>query len=164
MKKIVYVLLCLFWLSCAKDSRNSKSEAVNYDMEISASEDKNDDQFMPTNYETLASQKLQEYFDLMQLQETHPEFKEDVLVQLKSLSQDANLSKKYINLDSVKNIRSIGDILKISDSVQKLKLEFDVMSKGKMTHDSIEALIITKTVMMDTDSITSNKIVFKTIH
>jgi hypothetical protein len=114
-------------------------------------------------YQSLAITKLQEVSDLITLKQEHPEFKEDIETQLSALIlKDTNL--KFLDSNcSIENISQKGGIKRVSDSVQHRTLYFDIVAEKQTIKDSLNALIITKTVIIDGSSVKTNKIRFSKI-
>ena len=180
MRKIVYIFIGLIIVSCTKNHapKNIDIKAVealeegNLDYEIPIENNENNDAYkfkfssnQATNseYQDLAIQKLKEVSDLIHLQEQHPEFKEDIEAQLNTLIQkDTNL-KFLDSTTSIENILQKGNIEKVSDSIQKMTLHFNIVSENKTVTDSLNAFIISKIVIIDGSSVKTNKIRFSKI-
>lgn len=161
MKKFIYILFCFLWISCANETKN-KSENTQFDLEdISIDEENYSLDLSPISYENLATQKLIDYFDLLRLKQEHPEFENDIILQLQGFSTDSLSIVQYEKIDSIKNIRQVGAVLKASDSIQKMRLYFDIVSGDKIKSDSILATISTKSVMIDDEMISTNKVTFR---
>ena len=171
MRKIVYIFIGLFIVSCAKNEASKSTDAYAvealeddiYEYEIAEKDLKlnyNIGKSTNNEYQNLAITKLKEVSDLIHLKQEHPEFKEDIEAQLSALIQkDTNL--KFSNSQiSIENISQKGDIKKVSDSVQSVTLYFDIVSEKQTLKDSLNALITTKTVVLDGNSIKTNKIRF----
>ncbi len=150
-------------LSCANESKHSKSDGSQFEMTEEPNLEITLDESKEFNFETLASQKLQEYFDLIRLLKLHPEFKEDILLQLHNFSPDNSEQENYLDADSIYNIRQVDKAIIISDSVQKLKLYFDTTSANNIKKDSFYAVITTKEIMLDNLSTLSTKMKFQKI-
>ena len=165
MKKLIYILVsCIISLSCADETKNkdleiSTEEAIEIpNIEAIRAPEK-------PNFEKLASQKLADYFDLLRLQQEHPEFEQDLLLQLKSFSENDTLFlNKYQNIKSIENIRQTGDIIQVADSVQQIKLYFDVITDKMTIADSTLAKILFKNIVMENSSTKSYKIQFKKLN
>ncbi len=163
MKKIMYILMFLLWFSCANETKNKSLEVATEEAyEIPIIEPNNDDSKV-FNYETLASKKLMDYFELVRLRQEHPEFKKDITLQLQNLFHDTFYLTNYQHVESITNIKQMEEIIKISDSVQKIKLYFDVNTDNKTYKDSTLAIITTKSVIIDGDTLTSTKVAFEKI-
>jgi len=163
MKKVIYVMICMLWLTCANETKN-KSESVEYRMEaISAEEDDISMDLKPINYEQLAEHKLMEYFDLLRLKQEHPEFEKDIISQLQGFSNDSESIDSYEKIDSIINIRQLGKLIKESDSIQKMRLYFDIVSGITTTSDSVMAIITIKFITVEGRKIPSTKVMFKNI-
>jgi hypothetical protein len=162
MKKIVYIIIIFLIVSCKNETKNKSFEV--YDIEPVGIEDY-DDSFefsiiKSFNYEKLINLKLQDYFDLKVLEQQHPEFKDAIKKQLYALSNDDIDVSNFSTKITIENIRQIGKPIIVSDSVQKLKLHFDIVTEQNKTTDSIIATIINKSVVIDNEKRLSTKIIF----
>ncbi len=155
MKQFIYILLVLIFVSCS--SREAKN---NYEYN-SATENKEDyygNSSSKNKYITIATQKLHDYNDLLKLEKQHPELKTDITEQLQSLSET-----KIVTIDTkytIENIQQVGETETLSDSVQKIKLKYSLISKTETKEDSITAFIKTTTILLDGRNNTANKITF----
>lgn len=157
MKKIVFVLVLLS-IACSKNKGGAKfdnemmvEEAADY--AIAAEESTFD-------YNQLSIQKFSEYIDLIKLKEAHPEFNDDVFIQLRSFAKDTTFDLNYDSGFSVENIKSVGAVEKVSDSVDKIKLTYKIISETHTVTDSVFAHITSKTIVLDGQEMTSNKVKF----
>ncbi len=166
MKKICYILISLAIVSCAKDkSKNMEAitvEAaeVNYEIADDKTYLKADNGTKEFLYENIASQKLLDLYDLSLLQKRHPEFKEDINAQLKELTADSIVVNNYRDKVSIQNIHQDGPLTRVSDSVQEMKLYFNIVSNGTITADSIYVKIISKTITLEDKNMITSKIRF----
>lgn len=156
MKQLCYIiLLFIFAISCKHHTTKSleNSEVIN-DIDTRHKLKKSF-----TNKD-MAQQKLQDYFDLLVLQNTHPEFKNTITKQL----EDYAATKQHYITDTtpvfIKNVTYIKTPKLISDSVTQFHLKFDKVSKHNIVVDSIIAQITTKIIVIDYDSVKTNKIKF----
>jgi len=164
MKKSIYILLCLLWMSCANETKSSKLEVV--DEEQLEAPTRDFDMSAPIkakeSYENLAISKLKNYFDLIRLQNEHPEFREDILIQLQDLTKDGDASYNYSDIDSIQNIQQKGTTIQVNDSIQRLKLYFEKVQGSQVIPDSITAIITTKTITLDNQTVKATKVKFET--
>ncbi len=143
MKKTI-ILLLSFMLSCVNHTTKNDvyaledSELMEYEMKANN-----------FTLEKLASEKLQNYFELLKLKKEHPEFKEDIVLRLKEFSKQELVKMDDLDSFYVKNIRKAETALKLSDSVQKLKLYYDITLGNRNKTDSLNALITSKKIMLD---------------
>lgn len=165
MKKIKNIFIFLIIVSCNNDvSKKSESyDAVEFEKETVE-----DSYYAPEAYETLeepfeykelSTEKLQEFYDLLLLKSKHPDFNHAIVDQLKTYSKDT------FSIDSmtdiiIKNVEIMGEPIHISDSVQKMKLVYDLISKNKSRKDSIWATITSRSILIDDREKTSRKIIF----
>lgn len=158
MKKLIYIFIVQIVVSCNNMKDNAPS--VNADYEVL----KTEKIIAKPNfiYEELAIQKLQEMYDLISLKEQHPEFSKAIKSQLKAYTNDSigiPNSKDIL----IKNIKLKGEVVKVSDSVQKMKLFYDIISNSSIKQDSIWAIIMTNKIDFEGKKIESKKIKFNSI-
>lgn len=153
--------MSLIMISCANETKN-KTESIDYELEEPIEYDDNYSMdSKPITYEYLVQQKLIDYFDLIRLKQEHPEFEKDIILQLQRFSKDSTIYNKYLKIDSIKNVRQVGAVLRESDSVQRIKLYFDIVSDNKIKSDSISAIILTRAALVDDIIFPTTLILFK---
>ncbi|WP_299115471.1 hypothetical protein [uncultured Winogradskyella sp.] len=108
----------------------------------------------------LISQKLQDFYDLVALQNEHPEFNNEVIKQLKNYTNDSINNFIAKDFTIIKNIKRLGNIIIVNDSVQRIKLSYDKVSNSTKKTDTIYAIITNKKVKLDNETLISNKIQF----
>ena len=154
MRKAWLYIFILLLFSCANESRNKEIEASIADID-------------GANYnltlEQLASNKLYEYFELLQLKQQHPEFKETISSQLKRFSPKNNLSTKYTGAIEIITITSLGEIQKVTDSTQVMKVYYEAKQDGITIQDSINSFFISKSITIENQEINSTKVEFSII-
>lgn len=157
MKRLlIFLSLMLFLISCKNNSHTEIFENVDdssiegyYTFENSYTE------------VDIIHQKLQEYYDLSLLKQLHPEFEDELIKQIKSLSDnEAHLIEKT---DSIKitNLEQIGSFYKESDSISRIKLRYEVVYDNTLVIDSISAIIKTRNVKIEDRNYSSTKIRFE---
>ncbi len=161
MKRLIYIFVVLFITSCANNRKEVSIEAVEMEktetvLESSVMEDVKE----TFTFQHLTEQKLQDYFDLLVLKQQHPEFIDDIRAQLHELSQDTILISYFPQKVDIKNVQQIGKTQQISDSIQKIKLRFDISTDNSLKSDSITAIIKTKRITLDNEELISTKVVF----
>ena len=155
MKKFVILLLILLSVSCKNHS--NKYEFSTDDISVS---NENETINKHTNTtETAAIPKLIEYLDLIKLSKQHPEFKEDILTQLQSLSKDSIIKLNYPNSFTIHNIR-IENMAPISDSLDRVKLVYEIHLENEQKMDSIIAFISKKKIKIEGVNTLSTKVIF----
>lgn len=112
------------------------------------------------NYNYITSEKLQEFYELLLLEKTYPEFKDDIALQIKSMSSEDIKIPDSINVIAVKNVKQIGPINQISNTVQEIKLSFDVVTNTTTYKDSIYAKLTTNRITKEGSKLLSTKITF----
>ncbi|MCP5064755.1 MAG: hypothetical protein GY936_20150 [Ignavibacteriae bacterium] len=161
MKKLAYIFIVFIIFSCKNESNKNVKEAtadIESDFEIIETEDFN----IESNtfvYEELSTQKLQEMYDLISLKHKHPEFAETIKSQLKDYTNE-NVITSISSEVLIKNIQLEDEIIQVSDSVQKMKLSYDVISNNSTQKDSIWAIISTKIIFVDGEKVKTKKIKF----
>lgn len=175
MRKIVYIFIGLIIVSCAKHEA-SKSMDVNaveaieetetfHEYKVPTDDDLkfNTDNSINNEYQNLAITKLKEISDLINLKQQHPEFKDDIEAQLNTLIQKNTALQFLDSNSSIENILQKGNMEKVSDSIQKMTLYFNIVSENKTIKDSLDAFITSKIVIIDGNSVKTNKIRFSKI-
>ena len=162
MKKLICVFMILFFASCSnRAEKNMEFSPVDIDdyndqiedLEISRIESNS------MRYINLSQDKLQEMYDLVALKQSHPEFKKTIESQLKNYTLDSliTIAKEESH---IKNVKIKEKIIQVSDSVQKMKLYYDIVSVTSTKPDSIWAEVITNTLVIDGETKIANKIKF----
>lgn len=153
MKKMIYFLFIILLASCSKSKEmNNEEDSVSSSKILAVESEK----FLN---QSLTEQKLQDYFDLLVLQNKHPDFNDDIVQQIKEIS---NENRIILDTNKIKiiNIQLIGNIQKVSDSIQKMKIAFDIETKNNIKKDSVIAIVNAKSIMLDDKEFVSNKIQF----
>ena len=161
MKQVIYILIVVFMLSCAKGPKQDTIEAsVMEESEMVLESSVMDDIKEEFTYQSLTEQKLQDYYDLLVLQQQHPEFIEDIAAQLQELSNDSITIPEAVQKIVVKNVQAIGAPQVLSDSVQKIKLRFDIIADSGVQTDSITAIISTKKIRIENKDALATRVLF----
>jgi len=63
----------------------------------------------------------------------------------------------------VSNIKQVGKVIKVSDSVVKLRLDYDKLSENNTGVDSVHIFITTINIRLDEMQTGSNEIIFERI-
>jgi len=162
MKKVLYIITLLFIvISCSEAKREAplmESKTTEMSSEVSPVDRIALEESFAFQYVT--QQKLQDYYDLMVLLKQYPEFKEDITLQLKEISKEKITIPDYTQLIRIENLQQLGDIQQVSDSIQKIDLQFDIIDNTNIKKDTITAQIITKKIQLDNTEVVSTKIVF----
>jgi len=162
MNRLIYIFVVLFIASCANNRKEAATEAVDMEqsetvLESTAFEDAAIETF---TFQHLTEQKLQDYFDLLVLQQQHPEFIDDIRIQLQELSKDSVIKADFPQKVDIQNVQQVGETLQVSDSIQKIRLRFDIIANNSIKKDSITAIIKTKKVSLDNEEFISTKVKF----
>jgi len=159
IKHITVVAVILLMVACAQPKRENDMMKSEVATEAAAMDAKEDFQ-----YQNISKQKLQDLYDLLVLQQNHPEFKKDIANQLQDISEDSIHISNKMNTISVENVSILEPIRQLSDSTQSLKIDFDVNSNLGVTKDSITVIITTNKIIIDEQELKSTKIRFKKIN
>lgn len=153
MRYLIYILTISFLFSCSNKTpeRNYDSVSKNIYVEL--------DNMKETTINTIISEKLQNYIELLKLHATHPNFKKDIKLQLKELSKDS-----IIKINDIKNavITDIGisDIQRISKEVEKIKVVYTTENQEKKSEQIIYAYLTTSIIKVNNLETSSFKIKF----
>ena len=151
MKNIGYLILVFLIFSCANKAEKKEMYKLESAKEVAVKE-----RF--TN-EIRTKQKLQDYFDLLVLEQKNPAFKEAILEEIQHISS-TNKKVTDTNAIQIQNLKLLGKIQIISDTVQKIKITFERKSVNKIKKDTINVTINTKKVIIDGKEMVSSKIRF----
>ena len=162
MKTIFYnIALSVMILSCASDHKMEsvavameEADIVVEKMAVPVAIAKPD----VTAYETLATKKLQELYDLKLLQGQHPEFTADIDLQLKKLKEAALRIGTISEKVQIKNVVAI--VKQKIDSVEHLQVQFDLVTTAETKKDTITARIKRKRIQVDGQSSFETKLLF----
>jgi hypothetical protein len=159
MRFALYILILLSITSCNSGDKNESFKNLDVLEEESTT---SAFEVIPEafNYEALAAHKLQEYFDLLLLEQRHPEFKSDIRRQLLALSSDSIGFAANTDKITIKNVQQIGASETVSDSIQLLTLSFDIETASTSTRDTLIAKIISKNVMLEDAEVPTTKLYF----
>ncbi|TBV25358.1 hypothetical protein DMZ43_10425 [Meridianimaribacter sp. CL38] len=159
MKRILIGFWVLLFVSCANETKtfnenNIAAESVIDDLDnyLSTQED--------FEYQTVASQKLQELYDLSLLLKHHPEFEVDITKQIENLSNNAVSLPNTIRQAHIENVTKVNTEI-LSDSVSKLHLAFDIITDRGSQKDSITAIIRSEKTTIDNAELMTTKVKFE---
>uniref|UniRef100_UPI0025E7610D hypothetical protein n=1 Tax=Winogradskyella sp. TaxID=1883156 RepID=UPI0025E7610D len=161
---ILLIFISILLSACAMENRKVKSADENYemateDLDVEILDDFKVESTIDIN-KPLINQKLQDFYDLIALQNQHPEFTDEVAEQLKNYTNDSISNFKTDNIAIIKNVKQLGKVVFINDSTQKIKLSYTKVMKNNKTIDTIFAIITNKTIMIDDKTLVSNKVSF----
>jgi len=163
LRHIAIIMTTLLFVACAMDTGKTKSveasDILVVEEELSAPE-VSELETVPNISTELIHQKLQDFYDLVALQNEHPEFNDEVGKQLKHYIKDdiSNYTKEDFAV--IKNIRQIGQTKFVNDSIRKIKLSYNKVSGTAKSTDTIYAIITNKKVNLDNEVLISSKIQF----
>lgn len=167
---VLVITVCLWVFACASESRSSKysnfktTEDANYENELD-----NDGYLDSYSYKIEATpfketllihEKLEDFYDLLTLRNRHPEFSEDVTLQLKNFTNDSLNLYAIKGVKTVQNMRPIGNIKIIDSTKRKVQYTYDIVSETSRKTDTIWVIITSKMVVLDGKSVLSNKVKF----
>lgn len=141
MKKLIYIIAVLFIWSCANGPSLNKEAAIDEVTSKVAEFEKGEN--------AIFKEKLTRYFDLLKLKEIHPDFETDLISQLQNLSQNEIIEIKNLEGINIENITVVNNISTVSDSIEKVKLTYNIVGKNISKKDSIYAYKTTTEIMID---------------
>lgn len=161
IKHIIIILANILFSACAMETKTMKNadthnKIVTLDEEEIIADFEADSQINAQ----LITQKLQDFYDLIALNNKHPEFADDVTKQLKNYTSGPIDNFTVDDIVLIKNIKQLGNIISVNDSTQKIKLTYKKVTKSIKAADTIYAIISNKTIMIDGKNLVSNKIQF----
>ncbi|WP_223032407.1 hypothetical protein [Hanstruepera marina] len=165
MKKLIYIFIIIIIISCNNNETKSIStesidfEEATIDEEYAIPETYAVSKTTRFEHQKLSIEKLQEFYDLLVLKQKHPEFNEDISIQLKKYTDETLLNFKKKEA-IIKNVKLLENPIQVSDSTQRIKLGFDLVSNELITKDTIWATIFTKNIIVEGNTKKSIKIKF----
>ena len=165
IKHITLLLIAILLSACAMENKsNNNIEAATEPVELSDEEISIENveifKIEPQLNTPLINQKLQDFYDLIALQNKHPEFTDDVAAQLKNYTNDSITDFTGGKTVVIKDLKQLGNIVIINDNIQKIKLTYNKVFEHTKTADTIFATITYKTIIIDDEQLVSNKIHF----
>ena len=125
LKHIILILLSILLSACAMESRSKSSnetyEVATEELDVEVVDDY---EVIPTFNAPLINQKLQDFYDLIALQNQHPEFTNEVIEQLKNYTNDTISNFKTKDPVNIKDIKQRGEVISIKANTQKIKLKY----------------------------------------
>lgn len=163
MKKFIYITLASFLLfACANSNKEPSSSDLDFsETEVMGNNNMDLEESVLMTSTDLATSKLRDYFELLLLEQKHPEFKENIQSQIRNLTEsDFNISDS-LSIISIENIRQEGVVEQFGDSLQKIKFYFNLIIENGSQADSITALVRTQKVKVDSQDVTATKVTFE---
>lgn len=160
MKQICY-LLVLVILSCNSGMESDQTKSVSVleseeNTSLSAS-----DLSVAVNLDNIAAQKLQEYADLLALEIQHPEFKEAVQERLMVFSENRLWDGMSSANMQIEDVTQLGSVQMVSDSVQKIRYSFTMVTDNARQKDTLIAVILSRKIALPEGEMMSYKITFE---
>ena len=121
MKNIAYICLLLFIIACSHNNKSSSEVDANLEEPTVLSEI-DDKKVASFKHENFTKQKLQDYFDLLILKENYGGFDNKISSQIENLTEDSIQLPKKLDQVLIQNLELIGNPVKLSDSIQKIRL------------------------------------------
>lgn len=155
----IFILIFLVLCSCSK-VREKESTAYAEEDEMVIEENftkfdiNNTAQLTP-----LLKQKLQEYYDLLYLKKSSPDFSGQIDKQLNKILKETPRTDSLHDSIKVKNISILSNPENISDSIQKIKFSYGAGS----IIDTLSAIIKTTPVTIEDQLIWSTNISFEPV-
>ncbi|MBR9914522.1 MAG: hypothetical protein GYB32_06795 [Algicola sp.] len=134
MRPIIYILCFLMFWSC-KDNLDKST-----DLEM-LEEPKSDFMDAPFSAEDYSIQKLEEYVDLIQLKNDHPDFGKTIDKELNTYIIDSLTALKYPKGFKISNIRAKKKEKPLQPMQDIIKLTYTVTTREVTVKDSIIAII-----------------------
>jgi len=163
MKKFIYITLASFLLfACANSNKESSRSDLDFsETEVMGNNNMDLEETASMTSTDLATSKLRDYFEMLLLEQKHPEFKEDIQSQIRNLTEsDFNISDS-LPIISIENIRQEGVVEQFGDSLQKIKFYFNLITENGSQADSITALVRTQKIKVDSQEVTATKVTFE---
>jgi len=163
MKKFIYIFVAsLLMISCANSNKEASVSDIDFaENEVVGNSNKDLEEAATFTNTQLAEAKLQDYFELLTLRQKHPEFKEEIRSQIKSLSESNLTISDSIDIISVENLRQVGAVLQFGDSLHKIKFYFNVITENGVREDSITAVLRAQKVTIEQQEVMSTKVTFE---
>lgn len=155
----IYILIFLIFFSC---SRVREQENAMYTVEEEMVIEENFTKFdihNTTQLIPLLKQKLQEYYDLLNLKKRSPDFSGQIDKQLNKIFKEASQANALNDSINIKNITILSGAENVSDSIQKIKFSYEA---GPMI-DTLSAIIKTTPVTIEGQVIWSTNISFEPV-
>lgn len=163
MKKLMYIAAVSFLVfSCANSNKEASISDIEFsEAEVAGNKNMDLDRSTITKNTDLAEAKLKDFFELLLLEQKHPEFKEDIRLQIQSLSETALNISDSLPIVSIEYKGHSGEIIRYGDTLQKLKFYFNLTTKNGVREDSITAVLRTQKVMVELQEVTATKVTFE---
>lgn len=155
----IYILIFLIFFSC---SRVREQENAMYTVEEEMVIEENFTKFdihNTTQLIPLLKQKLQEYYDLLNLKKRSPDFSGQIDKQLNKIFKEASQANALNDSINIKNITILSGAENVSDSIQKIKFSYEA---GPMI-DTLSAIIKTTPITIEGQVIWSTNISFEPV-
>ncbi|MFD2916397.1 hypothetical protein [Psychroserpens luteus] len=157
MKKTLYILLLFSFMTC-KNNEAMKMEST--DMEVMSVKDENDFDRVMLSSEAISIKKLEEYMNLIQLKQEHPEFEDDIILQLRNFTLDSLAALNYPKGFTISDVKIKGKPRPLTNTQELLSLKFTVISPSKTFKDSIGVMIKSEPIELDGKTQISREILF----
>lgn len=157
--KKIYIFIFLIYFSC---SRVREQENIVYAEEDNMVIEEGFMKFDINNTDqltTILKQKLQEYYDLLILKNSSPEFNEQIDSQLNKILREKPQTDTFNDSTKINNITFLSDPENVSDSIQKIKFSY----KAGTIIDTLSAIIKTTPITIDDQMIWSTNISFEPV-
>jgi len=169
MKRLCYILITLTLVACSEGHKSKEFvKSADVSLEETSMEVVEEGLGTAINFEMLATQKLQDYVDLLILQQQHPEFREELRLQLLRLSADTLLVPSHLTMGeagnseiSISGLVQLGEVETVSDTVQKVTFSFKLNSETTVRVDTLKAIFTTQKVVIDGLQHTTTKVTFE---
>ena len=147
MKKIAYISLMFCVMLSCMDNAPMKTQEHNVDA-LPSVKDGSGIELELLSPESIGSIKLEEYFDLIKLKQEHPEFEDDINLQLETFSEGSIPTINYPKGFTITNVKT-SKLGQHTETQKMLKLKFTVTAASQSFQDSLRAIIKSDTIELD---------------
>lgn len=155
----IYILIFLIFFSCSRVREQESAVHAEEDGTVIEENFTKFDIYNTDQLKPLLKQKLQEYYDLLLLKNSSPDFSEQIDKQLNKILKETTRIDSLNDSTRINNITFLSDPENVSDSVQKIKFSYEA---GPII-DSLSAVIKTTPVTIEDKVIWSTNISFEPV-
>ena len=151
MRKLIYIFTLLIIYGCSNNE--TKSTDSNFILDVEE-ELEMTPKALRTSVSTftqldMTKDKLQEYYDLSLLKQQHPEFENDISLQIELLSKIEAELPKTARTVTIEQLNLIDAPKVLSDSVTKIRFQFRYSVDANTLIDTLSAQIITRLIQIE---------------
>nr|WP_321233632.1 hypothetical protein [uncultured Psychroserpens sp.] len=157
MKKVAYILFIFCVVAC-KQNNAMQTESKSVEMLPTMTDDFHTNKVLSS--EALSIKKLEEYIDLIKLKQVHPEFEDDITLQLNNFTTSNKSAFDYPEGFNISNIEQLGMSKMVSDTIEQFVLGYTVTVNTQSFKDSMLTQISSKAINIDGDTLISKNVKF----